>query len=242
MMHWLFPNKCIVCLDIIASSPTDGFCETCKGALTVIDAYCDVCGQMMQKGYACECEGHDFVFVKNRSVFVYDAIMSDVIHAFKYGNHPAHGKVLGKIMASRFNCYFEHIDLIMPTPMYRAKERLRGFNQAALLAREIALHTGITYDNKSLIRVRDTTAQSGLSAAEREANLSNAFKWVGKPGSIAGKNILLVDDIMTTGSTLNECATALLREGCLGIYGYTLAAAIKINKIQQLSENIRYNG
>jgi len=212
-------------LDIITSSAGNGFCEGCKDAFTIIDEYCDVCGRPLPCGAYCECEGNDFVFVKNRSVFVYDDVMSDVIHAFKYGNHPAHGKALGRIMARRFSSYFEQIDLIMPIPMYRQKELRRGFNQADILAGEIASYTGVKYDGKSLKRIRNTKAQSGLSDVERELNLGGAFKLT-RPLA-ADKSILLVDDIMTTGSTMNKCAAELLRNKAAKVYGYSLSAAIK---------------
>jgi len=234
VLDWLFPHKCVVCLDILTSSPNDGFCKACKDTLMKIAEYCDVCGRPLTHGYTCECEGRVFEFTKNRSVFVYDDVMSNVIYAFKYGNHPAHGKALGKTMARHFDFYFKGIDLrhclIIPTPMFRPKERLRGFNQADILAREIARYTGILYDNKSLLRIRDTAAQSGLSAEEREINLANAFKLSRMPSPVAGKTILLVDDILTTGSTLNKCAAELLRGGAASVYGYTLSATVKIKK------------
>jgi len=235
MFNWLFPHKCIVCLDILTVPSADGLCGDCKGAFTEVGEQCAVCGRALPLGQSCQCEGYHFAFVKNRSVFVYDNVMGEVIHAFKYGNHPAHGRVLGKVMAERFDAYFEEIDLIMPIPMYRPKERRRGFNQADILAREIALHTGITYDNKSLRRVRDTVAQSGLSVTEREANLAGAFKLASRNLSIVGKNVLLVDDIMTTGSTLDKCAAELLREGAAAVCGFTLSATIKRRNIATYS-------
>ncbi|MCL2698950.1 MAG: ComF family protein [Defluviitaleaceae bacterium] len=202
MLDWLFPPKCIVCLDILSRSRKDGFCGDCRGVFTELGE---------QSG-------------EHIGVFVYDGVMSEVIHAFKYGNHPAHGRVLGRLMAERVDKYFEGIDLIVPVPMYRPKERHRGFNQADILAREIARHTKIAYDGKSLRRVRDTAAQSGLSSEERKTNLDGAFK-LNAP--VTGKNILLIDDIMTTGSTLTECAEELQRGGAAGVRGYTLAATIK---------------
>jgi ComF family protein len=189
---------------------------------TEIREFCERCGMPF-----CECADVSFAFVKNRSVFVYDDAMGDVIHAFKYGNHPAHGRALGKVMASRFSACFSDIELIVPVPMYRKKERSRGFNQANILAREIARDTGIAYDCKSLLRVRDTAAQSGLTAPARKVNLAGAFSLSGNSRAIVNKNILLVDDIMTTGSTLHECAGVLKRGGAATVYAYTLAAAVK---------------
>jgi ComF family protein len=220
LLNWLFPNKCIVCLDILTRAQTEGLCGDCRGAFTEIK-------ERSPEGYA--------------GVFLYDDLMSDVIHAFKYGNHPAHGRYLGRLMAERVHNYFGDIDIIMPVPMYRAKERQRGFNQADILAREIARCTGIAYDRGALRRVRDTAAQSELSSAERKTNLDGAFRV--EPSAADGKKILLVDDIMTTGSTLSGVRRGAFprrRGGGIRIYagGRVEEALSSVDKIMdKMSEN-----
>lgn len=229
LLDWLYTPKCVLCESIIPINGPRGFCEKCAGRLLKAEApYCERCGRPkeMPDKICKECKDKDMSFVKNRSTFIYDENMRDIIHRFKYGNHPGYGKHLGGIMAANFDRHFQKFDLIIPVPLSKQRHRERGFNQSEILAREIALKKGIALCAANLKRIRDTAAQSGLTAKQRSENLAGAFK-ASNPSEIDQKTILLVDDIFTTGSTINYCAMELMAAGAHEVYSSTLAIALK---------------
>jgi ComF family protein len=116
------------------------------------------------------------------------------------------------------------IDLITSVPLGLVRFRERGYNQATLLARPIALFLNIPFSSKALSRTRETRTQVGLSVYERMENMSGAF--LAKNKLVQGKNIFVVDDVATSGATLNSCAKALLDGGALKVYGFSLARAV----------------
>jgi competence protein ComFC len=113
------------------------------------------------------------------------------------------------------------VDLVTPVPLGVARLSQRGYNQAALLARPLSLAHGLPYHTNALTKVRETRSQVGLSANERHQNVADAFK--GDPRVSKGKCILVIDDVTTSGATLNACASALLQAGASRVYGLTLA-------------------
>jgi ComF family protein len=113
------------------------------------------------------------------------------------------------------------IDIVVPVPLGIARLAERGYNQASLLAWPVALWLGISLCAKGLSRVRETRSQVDLSAAERKENVAGAFQ--ARPALVRGRRVLLVDDVTTTGSTLDACAAALLAGGAVSVYALTLA-------------------
>jgi ComF family protein len=113
------------------------------------------------------------------------------------------------------------IDLIIPVPLSPKRQSERGYNQAAVIAHPLALSVNIKYEPGALIKTREAYSQIGLSYEQRLANIHNAF--IADRHKVKGKNILIVDDVTTTGATLNACGTALLEAGALRVYGLTLA-------------------
>jgi competence protein ComFC len=113
------------------------------------------------------------------------------------------------------------LDLIIPVPLGVARLKERGYNQSGLIARPLARETGLRYSPRALARVRETRSQVGLSLDQRKENVRGAFQ--ASSNLVAGKNVLIVDDVMTTGSTLEACAVALLQAGAMQVYGLTLA-------------------
>jgi len=145
-----------------------------------------------------------------------------LIHLFKYGRVQTLSKPLGRLLGQalpRDSAY----DAIVPMPLHWRKRWQRGFNQAALLAREISKRTHIPVEN-ALRRVRNTAAQAGLTNAKRRKNVSGAFR-AKKNAKLAGKRVLLIDDVMTTGATAATCARALKLAGAAEVTLLTLARA-----------------
>lgn len=134
----------------------------------------------------------------------------------KYEGYKRYGTILGKLMADfvldRNINEILSVDLVVPVPLWKYKEKKRGFNQSALLAEEFCKNTGLTYCEKLLIRKKETSPQNGLDEKQRYENLRGAFK-VREGYDIYDKAILIIDDIYTSGSTVFECAKALLGKG-----------------------------
>lgn len=222
----IFPRKCPVCSDVLPHS-TDGiFCADCEGKVTLIEpaGHCKKCGRIPKNLGTCKaCAGKVYPFVKNRAVSVYEESMQHMIYKFKYGKHSEYGRSLGEIMAKKYPGFFsEKIDMIIPVPLHRRRLTKRGFNQSELLAKEISVRNGIPVCKKALFRTTDTKPQSALNPTEREKNVACAFRY-NRRVDISDKNILLVDDIFTTGSTISACTRLLLANGAANVFSYTLA-------------------
>ncbi|MGH7409699.1 MAG: ComF family protein [Candidatus Methylomirabilis sp.] len=160
-----------------------------------------------------------------RAATLYEAegTVRQAILLFKYGGRPSLGRHLGRLMAQAADGLFDlrQFDLLIPVPLHPKRERERGFNQAALLAKEVGRGCGIRVGHRLLRRVRATEAQSGGRRA-REENVKEAFAVV-RPEQVAGRRLLLIDDVLTTGATVNECAKALLAAGTAEVVVYTLS-------------------
>jgi ComF family protein len=160
-------------------------------------------------------------FTAIRSWAIFSEPLQTAIHKLKYRQDRGLGIVLAQPLIDLLRKYHWKIDLIIPVPLDTARRKERGYNQSALLARPISWQTGIPYSNQTLFRERITKQQVGLSIFERAENMAGAFRadryWA------AGKNILVIDDVITTGSTINACAGALIKAGAIQVYGMTLA-------------------
>ncbi len=151
----------------------------------------------------------------------YDGVIRECIHALKYQNNQGLGAYFSVMLADLVRSEGWHVDLVIPVPLSKQRIRERGYNQSAKLARPLATRLNTRYNTFGLLRTRHTNSQVGLSAADRQLNVSGAFKAV--PEIVAGKNVLLVDDVTTTGSTLEACAEALKEAGAHHVYCLTLA-------------------
>jgi len=150
--------------------------------------------------------------------FQKSGIVQNLLHELKYNNHPEVGVKLGKILA---NSLCQHglgsnIDLIIPVPLHRNRLRVRGYNQSAMIAKGLSEVLSIPFDDTTMIRLSATKTQTKKSKIDRWENVSQVFQ-VAKPEIITGKRILLVDDVITTGSTIEACAQKLLSAGALEI-------------------------
>lgn len=217
----LFPPRCIVC-----QRTGDGWlCHKCVTAFPrVVPPLCSRCGIALATGDLCErCRTLPLEIDVIRSVFYFDGLLRDVIHRFKYdGLHV----LAGPLAMEMGHCWVEWAvptDVIMPVPLHSSRLRERGYNQAALLAREFARQTGLLLDEHTLVRQRATQPQFELDFQQRKENVRGAF--VARRDGIVGKAILLIDDVCTTGATLEACATALYNAGAQSVCALTLARA-----------------
>jgi ComF family protein len=151
--------------------------------------------------------------------------------SFKYGGKAFIGEKIAQIMADRLETEDLEIDLIIPVPMHKRKQKKRGYNQAEIIARRLARKLSLPYSDKLLIRTGNTTAMSGLSPFERRMNMESAFSMTeGKARKAEGKRILLVDDIYTTGSTVDACAQILIEKGAREVRVVTFASGANLLK------------
>jgi len=212
------------------------FCPSCKQKLTVKEKYiCGVCVNAISLAanslIKIEFE-RKFAEKKLISgfitpfVFEKDKELQNIIHSIKYSNKFSVGKRLGELIAEK--CKQEintwSIDLIIPVPLHQLKKVNRGYNQSFYIAKGLGKSLNINVKQNILKRVKFTQTQTALTFTERQGNVENAFK-TKKINLINGKNILLVDDVITTGATINECAKVLLEGGAEKIYACSSAIA-----------------
>ncbi|GJE57810.1 Putative ribose-phosphate pyrophosphokinase [Methylobacterium thuringiense] len=154
------------------------------------------------------------MFQRARAVALYDGTARDLVHRLKYGDRLDLGRAMARMMTSAGAELIAEADLLVPVPLHAFRLWRRRFNQAALLARSVARMSGIPCDTRSLVRVKRTRPQVGLTRAQRAENLQGAFRVpaAAKP-RLAGRRVLLIDDVTTTGATGNAASRALLRGG-----------------------------
>lgn len=225
ILDLLYPPVCFVCH---ALGHVSGFCDACAAAVTsVSEPRCDRCGHPCGDGARCNnCRFRVPAFVRGRAWGGYEGVLRDAIHRFKYHDRPALAEPLGahlaafaRTQASALNAL--HFDALVPVPMHPVRRRLRGYNQSERLARVVGRELGLPVQPQWLLRTRATHPQVGLSGEARTANLHGAFA---ASEGVVGKMILLIDDVTTTGSTLDECAKTLKAAGTKAVYTLTLAA------------------
>ncbi|MBI2818934.1 MAG: ComF family protein [Acidobacteria bacterium] len=171
------------------------------------------------------CRHGVFGFERARSFGAYDGALREILQQYKYQGYRPLARPLGDRLAQTFKRLHDGpLDLILPVPLHRRRERERGFNQAGLLAERVGKLSGIRLGGKDCVRARDTPPQAGLRAAERRKNVKGAFA-VPHPERVRGRRILLVDDVLTTGATADACARALMAAGAKGVWVLTLARA-----------------
>ncbi len=163
-----------------------------------------------------------------RSVYIFekDTEIQSVIHALKYENRFKIGLFLGDILGKRIKDEMVNwqIDAIIPVPLHRLKRAERGYNQSLYIAEGLSKRTNIPLLKNAVKRRRFTESQTKLNLSEREKNVKDAFS-VRKHDKIKNKNVLLIDDVITTGATINECGNALLKGGAKSVYAASVAIA-----------------
>lgn len=223
LLRILYPETCPVCEEQPSEHDTAPICLSCWQTITPYNGpFCTTCGKPLSSDASITCSdclNDEPAFSAARSFGLYDGTLRDAVHLFKF-----HGKRrLSKPLSGMLCCLeLPRAHAIVPVPLHKKRLRSREFNQSALLARHLSRHTGLPPLYNSLVKVRDTSPQVGLRAKERRKNLKNAFRVTDKV-SIRGKDLILVDDVFTTGATIRECSRLLREEGSGKIYAVLLA-------------------
>ena len=223
LLKAFYPDVCPRCDKVIGKV---GLCKDCKGSFKFVsEPTCIVCGRTMgEEGSWCEdCKKTRHIFKRNVSVFEYRGDIKQTIYRFKYSNMRCYAEFFGQEAAKRYGKLLKiwKVDAIIPVPMYKPKQRKRGYNQAEVFARALGKACGIKVDAKLLERVKDTAPMKTLSKQQRYENLLKAFAVSGKA---VYKRVLVVDDIFTTGSTIDACARVLKRNGIENVYSLCIAS------------------
>ncbi len=220
-LDWVYPPSCGGC-----GSVGYRFCPACLEKTAEISLpVCPICGDPNLDEKPCiRCQSSKPYFTALRSCTIFDGPAREALHRFKYQNDIGLGEVFARLMVVNLKNLGWSFDLITSVPLSLARLKERGYNQATLLARPISLALKSTFTSRILSRIRETRTQVGLSVYERQENMAGAFK--ANKRLVFDRIILVVDDVATSGATINACAKALLDEGASKVYGFTFARAI----------------
>ena len=235
----VFPPFCAVCRARLGDGRRDPLCGPCWTRLDrVRPPWCHVCGLAFGRleagesppaadGWRCgPCRARTPVFTYARSAAQYGGVARDALRAFKFGGNRALAAPLGDLLVELglSSLPVAGPDLLLPVPLHPRRERARGFNQALLLSRRLGRAWRVPVRADLLARAAPTRPQTELTAEERRANVRNAFR-LRRPEIIAGRHVIVVDDILTTGSTVAACAACLRAGGAATVGVLTVARA-----------------
>lgn len=225
---WPSADECLVCEFRGSTVYPFRICPTCLLEFLEWTGYaCPNCGYPVERNRGCpRCDRLDRFFETVRAVGIFRKALRTAIHKFKYRGVRELGITFGSLLSEMIMGEFREtqFDLMLSVPIHPASLRIRGFNQSEDLARRVARNVGIPFSPVGIRRIKHTPSQTTLNPAERARNLSEAFR--ADPEVVYGKRVLLVDDVITTGATANECARSLIRAGARKVHVAVLATAI----------------
>jgi ComF family protein len=245
----LFPSDCRVCGAALVNISRLPVCHECLDAMRPIEGgVCATCGERLFSPYAVAstpnearcglCRRIEPVFVRAAAYGSYESGLRELIHLLKYGGVRPAANVLGRMLAEAIATlepkFPANSVVLVPVPLHRSRLRQRGFNQAELIARAaMKVRSPEGRDRLHLCpgaleRKRETASQIGLTSHQRRENLRGAFG-VAQPEAVKGREVLVVDDVYTTGATVSECARVLRRAGATRVWVATVARTLKIS-------------
>jgi ComF family protein len=252
-----FPADCRICGSPLLTVSRLPVCQSCLTTLRpLLGSYCPVCGQASPPVSLTRREGEDVdprcllcqridpPFERAVAYGSYETGLRDLIHLLKFHQVRPAAKVLGRVLAGTIAGLEKAMPVgsiaVVPVPLHKHKKAQRGFNQAEMIARaalrRLARPKRFDLCTSVLLRRRDTGSQIGLTSHERRENLRGAFS-VNDPTRILNRDILLVDDVYTTGTTASECARVLLRARAARVWVATVARTLKVSSVNELAGN-----
>jgi ComF family protein len=232
LIDLIFPPLCAFCGTPLAEDDRGEICLGCLRSVRFISPpICPKCGvpfvsKSVEDHLCGQCLRGKWHFGSARALGLYEGPLREAIHALKYEGKAFLAKPLVGLLDRGYPFMdYGSYDLVVPVPLHPKRLRERGFNQALVLARVIGRREGIPCTGFVLRKTRSSAPQIDLSPREREKNVKGSFSVTG-PAKVRGKRVLLIDDVMTTGSTVNECARELLKAGAVEVDVFTLARAV----------------
>ncbi|MBU0493967.1 MAG: ComF family protein [Chloroflexi bacterium] len=226
VLDLLYPPRCVGC-----DTRGQWFCEGCVQQLTRPQPpMCELCGNPLPTAarpasprLCARCQAHRPGFNGLHFVAYFEGPLRQAVHRLKYQGCWAAARPLGQLMAATCQENAVSGDLLIPVPLHARRQRERGYNQAALLAQAVGQLTGMPVYPAALVRQRATQSQVQLNAQERQGNVRGAFSVApAAPAQLSGRTVVLVDDVCTTGATLDACATVLRQAGATSVWALTL--------------------
>ena len=214
----IFPSKlyCIICRSSLSESSKYGICNSCLAAIDFIEEK-----RWVQALFKTD----DGKGIRIFSVASYTGEIKNLIYDFKYNQKTYIGRHLAEMIKEFLMKEALDYDVIIPVPLFKRKEAKRGFNQSTIISKYLGQYTGVEVMAANLQRVRNTVIMHTLSRLERIDNVKEAFS-LRNPKEIYNKRILLIDDILTTGATINECGRVLYEAGAIEVIACTLAKGV----------------
>ncbi len=202
-------------------------CERCALALPLFEGpMCEYCGRPHSPSGICPvCRESPLSVQPIRSAFLFEGAIREALHALKYQGGQQIVETLGEPLRRSWQQSALESDLLIPVPLHPDRERRRGYNQAQLLARALGWRLGLPVASRLLVRARDTVSQTRLDREARQRNVEGAFVLQARCSELAGMRVTLIDDVATTGATLNACAVVLRAAGVKEVNAFTLARA-----------------
>lgn len=230
----LFPASCAYCNGTTGDSAVSRFCTVCWNDFAMLPSpTCPSCSRPFESpaalesspAHVCsECRKHPPQFDQAVAIGQFEGPLREAIHQYKYRPCRSLGRPLGAWLSQNISL-LPGVDMVIPVPLHTTRLRKRGFNQALLLAHEVHKKHAIPLSYDNLFRTRPTRPQVELKADERARNVAAAFA-LKRPEEVKAKHIVVVDDVFTTGATLNECASVLKSAGAAQVVALTLARTV----------------
>ena len=234
-INLIFPAKCILCGKIIEEY--DSLCENCWNEIKFIEKpFCDKCStplenKILDTDLCIKCLNNENLFIKSRSGVVYNDKTSKIILDFKFYDKIFLKKFIAKTMLKASHDIINDIDILIPVPLHKRRLIFRKYNQSLFLALELGKISNKKVINDFLIKNKHTIPQSKLNKGDRLKNLKNKFsineKYLKNINTYKNLNFAIIDDVMTTGSTINECVKTLNVVGIKNVYSITFAKTVK---------------
>jgi competence protein ComFC len=234
LAQWLWASVDWFFLPVCGGCNRTGFrwCTDCQQKVKLVpEPTCQICGYPITRlGLCLNCREVHPPYHALRSWAIYEGPIRNALLSLKYRRNLTLGDTLARYLAKFVRELGWQVDMVVPVPLGKQRMKERGYNQVELLARPLSYLQDWCYSPQALGRVRETRSQVGLSALERKENIFGAF--YADPALATGKNILVLDDITTTGSTLAACSEALSGAGAKIVYALTLARALPQHGLQ----------
>ena len=217
LLDLVLPLSCAVC-----HREGSLLCEECEPSLPKLDQpYCSVCARPGQHGVCSYCAVERRGFDGIRAPYLFEGAVREMVHDFKYRGVRAAAPTLGGLLVRHLRASSMPADVVVPVPLHGSSERERGYNQSDLMARVVAADADLPFGRRALRRLRKTAPQISMAGYEqRRRNIEGAFECV---QDLEGERVLLIDDVVTTGSTMSACAEALKAAGARSVWGLVLA-------------------